>query len=314
MLGLISIGVKRGDVVRSLVRSVCYGNGGNRNNTYGPASGGPVSMAYTSFQSTRPEQANQLSPIIIMHGLMGSKINWKSMGKAINLKTGRQVYTVDARNHGDSPHTDHHSYPLLAEDLLFFLHEHNLPQAVLMGHSMGGRAVMAAALIEPSVVEKLVVLDISPVGTSTSISTLPRFLEIMRKVTLPPTVNIQEARTHIDNLLQPVIQDAGVRQFLISNLIFAENEYRWRLNLEGIARNFNPHISTFPAALTSKVFEGETAFIGGALSDYLRPEDEESIEAIFPQASFHYLEGAAHWLHADKPREFLELVTPLLNP
>lgn len=59
-----------------------------------------------------------------------------------------QVYTVDARNHGESPHTDLHSYPLLAEDLLFFLHEHNIPQAVFMGHSMGGRAVMAVALIE----------------------------------------------------------------------------------------------------------------------------------------------------------------------
>ena len=63
-----------------------------------------------------------------------------------------QVYTVDARNHGDSPHTEDHSYPLLAEDILLFMQQHSIPTATLMGHSMGGRAVMATALMEVSCV------------------------------------------------------------------------------------------------------------------------------------------------------------------
>ena len=45
-----------------------------------------------------------------------------------------------------------------------------------------------------------------------------------------------------------------------------------------------------------------------------RPEDEEAVESFFPQASFHYLEGAGHWLHADRPTQFLDLVSPLLLP
>ena len=61
------------------------------------------------------------------------------------------MYTVDARNHGDSPHTEDLSYPLLAEDLLLFLQQHSIPTATLIGHSMGGRAVMAAALTEVGV-------------------------------------------------------------------------------------------------------------------------------------------------------------------
>lgn len=60
------------------------------------------------------------------------------------------MYTVDARNHGDSPHTEAHSYPLLAEDILLFMQQHSIPTATLMGHSMGGRAVMATALTEVS--------------------------------------------------------------------------------------------------------------------------------------------------------------------
>lgn len=273
----------------------------------------PITMAYSSFQSTRPEHINNLQPIVIMHGLMGSKTNWKSMGKAINAKTGRDVYTVDARNHGDSPHTPEHNYPLLAEDLLYFLQEHNISRAILMGHSMGGRAVMAAALMEPTVVEKLMVLDISPLGVSKSISALPRFMEIMLRLNVPADLNIQEARKYVDDLLKPAIVEKEIRDFILTNLIYTGEEYKWRLNIESLSRNFNPHMSTFPLCYNNKVFEGETAFVGGALSDYLRHTNEDEIQEIFPQATFHFIEGAGHWLHADKPREFLDLVVPLLD-
>ncbi|XP_063609703.1 sn-1-specific diacylglycerol lipase ABHD11-like, partial [Penaeus indicus] len=224
-----------------------------------------------------------------------------------------QVYTVDARNHGDSPHTPDISYPLLAEDLLHFLERHNIPKAVLMGHSMGGRAVMAAALTEPSVVEKLLVLDISPYGVSNSISSLPIFVEIMRKVQVPSHLNMVEARTFVDNLLLPAVPERGIRQFLLTNLIRDEEGYKWRVNINAIAKNFNPHISTFPVVKRDSYFEGETAFVAGALSDYVRPEEEEIIQDIFPQATFHYIEGAGHWLHADKPAEFLDVVIPMIQ-
>ncbi|KAG0704206.1 Protein ABHD11 [Chionoecetes opilio] len=273
-----------------------------------------VPMAYTLHAPAGPTSSQP--PLLIMHGLMGSKMNWKTLGKAIATNTSRKVYTVDARNHGDSPHTEAHSYPLLAEDILLFLQHHGIPRATLMGHSMGGRAVMAAALTQPSVVEKVVVLDMSPVGTSQSVTSLPRFLEVMRRLTLPPDLPSQQARKQVDDLLKPAIAEAGIRQFLLTNLMHTpEGGYTWRVNVEGIAKSFNPHISTFPAALLPhRSFEGETAFIAGALSDYLRPEDEEAIQDIFPQASFHYLEGAGHWLHADRPTQFLALLTPLLLP
>ncbi|XP_047490467.1 protein ABHD11-like isoform X1 [Penaeus chinensis] len=272
-----------------------------------------VDMAFTLFQSASPQKTSDKAPVVIMHGLLGSKTNWKGLGKAISSKTGRQVYTVDARNHGDSPHTPDISYPLLAEDLLHFLERQNIPKAVLMGHSMGGRAVMAAALIEPSVVEKLLVLDISPYGVSDSISSLPIFVEIMRKVQVPSHLNMVEARTYVDNLLLPAVPERGIRQFLLTNLIRDEDGYKWRVNINAIAKNFNPHISTFPVVKRDSYFEGETAFVAGALSDYVRPEEEEIIQDIFPQATFHYIEGAGHWLHADKPAEFLDVVIPMIQ-
>lgn len=57
-----------------------------------------------------------------------------------------QVIAVDARNHGESPHSLEHRYVDLAEDINHFYQEHKISKAVVIGHSMGGRAMMAFAL------------------------------------------------------------------------------------------------------------------------------------------------------------------------
>ncbi|KAB7497677.1 Protein ABHD11 [Armadillidium nasatum] len=269
-------------------------------------------MAYTSFKQTSPERIS-LPPIIIMHGLLGSKQNWKTLGKLISDKTGRTVYTVDARNHGESSHTNEFNYYILGEDILYFLEEHSIPKACLMGHSMGGRAVMTVALHNPSVIEKLFVLDISPVGTAEAISSTPIFIETMRGVTIPDNLELHEARKMVDKLLLPIISEAGIRMFLLQNLVKKEKGFTWRANLDAIAKNFTDNIAGFPPAKDGKPFHGETYFIGGALSDYLKPSDHDEIKLLFPSAKFSYIEGAGHWLHAEKPKEFLQEVTTLLH-
>ncbi|MCL4124134.1 UNVERIFIED_CONTAM: hypothetical protein GTU68_003938 [Idotea baltica] len=273
----------------------------------------PVRMAYTSFRSTSASNLSNAPPILIMHGLLGSKTNWKSLGKIISQQTGRTVYTVDARNHGESPHTDEFSYYHLAEDISFFLREHSIPKACLMGHSMGGRAVMTLALTNPSVVEKLFVLDISPIGTSESISTLPRFVEMMRRVEIPPDLQLHEARNYVDEILLPIVPEKGIRLFLLSNLMKGDGGFSWKVNLESISKNFNPHISTFPPAKDGASFQGQTFFVGGALSNYIPPKDHDEIRSIFPMAKFSYVQAAGHWLHADKPQDFLEMISPLIK-
>lgn len=103
-------------------------------------------MAYASYESTKPSVLNSDAPIIIMHGLMGSKGNWNSLSKAIHSRTKLKVFAVDARNHGDSGHTEEMSYPHLVEDIRALMHDLRIKKATLLGHSMGGRAVMAMAL------------------------------------------------------------------------------------------------------------------------------------------------------------------------
>ncbi|XP_067015195.1 sn-1-specific diacylglycerol lipase ABHD11 isoform X2 [Anabrus simplex] len=228
----------------------------------------PIKMAYSSYESTNPTVSSSDWPVIIMHGLMGSKSNWNSLSKVIHSKTKRKIFAVDARNHGESPHTAELSYHHLAEDVRALMQDLGIKQGLMIGHSMGGRAMMLLALKYPELVEKLIVVDISPIGSSPNLSTLPKYIDGMRMVKLDSSVPLSKARKIADEQMAILIPDAGIRQFFLTNLVeVSPGHYKWRVNLEAIARNIS-QLCSFPPTASS--FDKPTYFIGGADSDYIR--------------------------------------------
>ncbi len=67
---------------------------------------------------------------------------------ARDLHKQHTVIKVDLRNHGLSPRADM-NYPAMAQDLLALLDELQLEKAIVIGHSMGGKAAMALTAIAP---------------------------------------------------------------------------------------------------------------------------------------------------------------------
>ena len=53
-------------------------------------------------------------------------------------------------------------------------------------------------------------------------------------------------------------------------------------------------------------------FIRGGKSNYIGVADEPLIRELFPQSEIQTIAGAGHWLHADRPVEFLQLVLNFL--
>lgn len=107
----------------------------------------PVPLAYNSFRKTKATDDPRL-PVIVLHGLYGSRKQFRDLGRGL-YESGdghRKVYVLDARNHGESPHTAGHSLDEQAEDIVNFMQAHAISRAVLIGHSMGARAAMAVAL------------------------------------------------------------------------------------------------------------------------------------------------------------------------
>jgi pimeloyl-ACP methyl ester carboxylesterase len=241
--------------------------------------------------------------IVILHGLFGSGRNWASFAKHFS-KTHR-VLTVDLRNHGSSPWDDEMTYPAMAEDVLELIATERLEKPVLLGHSMGGKVAMTTALSQPDVLAGLILADIAPVSYRHSHAHL---------VTLMLALDIASytRRSEADADLAQSIDDANLRGFLLHNLLFEEGDPRWQINLEVIPPSM-PGLMEFPFAPGSGQFTGPVVVIAGGKSDFVLPEYHDAIRAFFPAADIRMIEGAGHWVHAQKPEEFGRHVTEFLS-
>lgn len=238
-------------------------------------------------------------PLLIVHGLFGSARNWGVISRRLSAQ--RQVITVDMRNHGTSPWRSTHSYEGMAGDLAAVISMHG-GQVDLLGHSMGGKAAMMLALTRPAMVRRLIVADIAPVAYSHSQTAL---IHAMRGLDLTDLTS----RTEADRRLSATIEDPGTRAFLLQSLDLRAEPPRWRLNLDVLEAEMD-RIIGWPGVASR--FEGPTLFLTGARSTYVRPEHHARITTLFPLARFETLEGAGHWLHAEKPREFEAAVEAFL--
>lgn len=275
-------------------------------------SGSSLSLSYATYQNTNEFKPGP--PIVITHGLMGNKGNWNSLSKVISSK-GRQVVSIDARNHGESPHTPEMNYFVMGQDIIDLLDELMIDKACLLGHSMGGKMSMVTALKHPERVESLIVVDVSP-SISPMVKTYPSYLQCMLKIIGQLNYDQQDltlssARKFANIMLHDVEKSPGVRQFLVANLIQTDMKFGWKVNLDSIINNFE-HISSFPE-FSNICYDGPTLFIGGSESKYISQVDLPEIERLFPNAQVRHVEGSGHWVHSDNPSSFLDTVHAFLD-
>jgi len=231
--------------------------------------------------------------LIVLHGLFGSLDNWATLAR----QWGEQysVYLVDQRNHGRSPHHDEWNYKVMAEDLFEFMDSHQIYQAHLLGHSMGGKTVMKFADLYPERIDKLIVADMAPKAYP------PHHTEILKALT---SLDLRQvgSRSDAQKMLSAGIPEAGVQQFLLKSLHRKENrEFGWRFNLDVIHQNY-PEVLAEVSLF--QPFEQPTLFLYGEKSHYVKPTDFEMIREMFPQALFEGIPNAGHWLHAEAPSIF----------
>ncbi|KAF4015820.1 hypothetical protein G4228_007020, partial [Cervus hanglu yarkandensis] len=247
-------------------------------------------------------------PLVFLHGLFGSKTNFNSIAKALAQQTGRRVLTVDARNHGESPHSPDMSYEAMSQDLQDLLPQLGLVPCVLIGHSMGGRTAMLLALQRPELVERLIAVDISPVETTSS-SNFPNYVTAMRAVDMANEASLSGARKLADERLRSVIQSTSIRQFLLTNLVEVDGRFMWRLNLDALDKHWDK-ILDFPAR--QETYSGPTLFLRGGNSQFLLPSHYPEIRRLFPRAQMQTVPNASHWVHSDRPQDFMAAVQGFL--
>jgi esterase len=242
----------------------------------------------------------QGQPLVLLHGLFGSADNWGSIAK--HFSQTHQVISVDLRNHGRSPHHGSQTYIDMAEDLIELCDALNLDTIHLLGHSLGGKVAMQFATQYPERVNQLIVVDIA---MRTYADAQTYLIDAMMAVDLTAV----KSRSEVDKILSGTIDNVKVRQFLLMNLVKVDDKLHWRINLPALKTNY-PAIRQ--AVCESALYDKPCLFIRGERSDYVRDDDVEQIKAHFTQAQFASL-PAGHWVHAEQPQAFIDVVAKFLN-
>lgn len=240
-------------------------------------------------------------PLLLLHGLFGSSDNM--LGAARHLFDRYEVFLPDLRNHGRSPHHSTMSYEALADDIDVFFSENNIGEAIILGHSMGGKTAMQFALDNPQKVSKLIVVDMG-------IKAYPlrhiQYIKAMMSVDFDAITSRHDAEEY----LSKDISDPKVVQLLLKNIEWkTDKRLGWRINLEALYDN----VDSILAALTPVgSFAKPSLFLKGEWSDYIISSDIEGIRKVFPAMSLVTIPEAGHWTHADNPAAFLGAVDAFL--
>ena len=246
-------------------------------------------------------------PLIIAHGLYGSSDNWVTHGK--KLSKYFEVYIIDIRNHGNSPHSNEHNYNVIANDIYEFMETQNIKKAVLLGHSMGGKAVMKFAEKYMEKIAALIIVDISPAKyninsfSNLKISKHKKIIDVLND----NQILNSKTRAEADKICSKYINEPQVRAFILKNLKRNNNNnFEWKLNVDTITKNINNILDE--VAINSIIHDFKVLFIKAENSDYILKKDINIIKKIFPKANIITIKNAGHWVHAEQPQVFLNTI------
>ena len=243
--------------------------------------------------------------IVLIHGLFGSLENLNMVAKP--LAQDYCVTSVDVRNHGNSFHASTMEYSELAQDIINLLDHLKIDTCLLLGHSMGGKIAIQVALEQPERITKLLVADIAP------ISYPPHHLKIIAGL---QAIDLSQVMTRkdADTQLTPFVDNTGIRQFLLRNLALnSQGKFAFKCSLADISLCYPQIMKANKIPVNKSAYAGPTLFIKGGDSDYILPEHKEAITALLPNSKAKIIQGAGHWLHAEKTIAFNKIVADFIK-
>jgi pimeloyl-ACP methyl ester carboxylesterase len=257
-------------------------------------------------------KVGQGKPLIILHGLFGSADNWNTLAKEFSAQN--QVFVVDQRNHGLSPHDAVFSYEAMSNDLLELLNDNNIEKANFIGHSMGGKVMMQFASEHSYRINKMIVVDISP-----------RYYKPHHQAVLQAlhSVNFDEisTRRQAEEILNSLLNDISTTQFLLKNIYWKDaiidgeetKKLAWRFNLYAITSQIENIGAESPKPKLLDSEKLNVMFVKGENSNYIIDDDKRLIRNYYPNAVIKTIANAGHWVQAEQPKEFFNTVIGLLK-
>jgi non-heme chloroperoxidase len=243
------------------------------------------------------QQGPQTGPaLLLLHGYTDS---WFSFSRVLPLlRPDLRVVAPDLRGHGDSSkppvvesRTGHPAsgYRMadLADDVVQMMHALHIPNAVVVGHSMGSFvARRVAALAEPRV-SRLILLGAGPTARTPVMRDLKQAVDALTDPVDPEFVREFQASTIFQDL-QPAFMEAVIAN---SRRMPAAI---WQALLNGLIDD-NP-----PVGLGCR-----TLVLGGRQDKVFAPAEQNVLARQFPRGELELVDGIGHALHWESPARFI---------
>lgn len=241
-------------------------------------------------------------PILLLHGLFGSKRNNRSVGRALAQRLQTSVYNLDLRNHGESPHSSVHTYSAMAHDVARFLRSNRLPPAHVIGHSMGGKVALSLSLQSPELVRSCISVDNAPLRKPLS----DEFHEYIRGMQAVSDAEVSTIHG-MQDALRPFCPQKPVADFLLANFVKQNGVYRCRLPL-GILAQALDSVAGFDFEAAHADYRGPTLLIRAAKSPFISDSAIEESRQLFPNLECIAVDSG-HWVVSERPYEFMDIVS-----
>ena len=254
--------------------------------------------------------------VLFLHGLLGRGGNWRSFGRRwVEMHPSWGAALVDLRLHGDSRagFTAPHTVRAAAEDVLALVPSLPGPVEALVGHSLGGKVVLATQRASGQRFRRAAVLDASPSSRPDGLGS-----EQSRDVLalLGQLPGEYATRTEFISAVEAGGQPRGIAQWLAMALEPGAGGFTLSLDLPGLESLFRSVLGEDDWDVVTSVPEGHRlGFVVGGRSGVVEPAARTRLAALAPKVTLEEIPGAGHWLQVDAPEPtFLAVQRALLHP
>jgi pimeloyl-ACP methyl ester carboxylesterase len=246
-------------------------------------------------------------PVILVHGTPSWSVLWRDI--APGLAADHTVYLWDLLGYGDS-RIDADTSPsiaLHAQTLAELVERWELDAPALVGHDIGGGAVLRAHLLERLPASRLALMDATILNWSATPVTLhmQRHLDVYRS--MPEHVLHAVIATHLQTATHTPMP-AEVRDAYLDRFAGARGQQRYLDHVAGFDDRDTQAFEPYLAEITVP-----TRILWGAEDAWLDPALGRRLADVIPGADFVPIPGGGHFVQEDQPAAVLDALHAFLN-
>ena len=238
--------------------------------------------------------------IFLLHGLFDCTLSWEPIADLLSEKF--EVHLLPLRNHRGAKHCLTMSFEEMTDDVKAYADEHSIAKFNLVGHSLGGKTAMNFAMRYPQMLEKMVVVDISP-GRGNSLTEYNTLVtNLLNQVMAMKNLPISEFSSLADFANGISKFDDDTKRAIIGNIKFDGKTFSWLIDIDAIFNNFDKLTGGFDVDdFIERKIEVPSLFIKALDSDFLPKSDYKMIKYIFPNSEIVEMQGCSHRIHFENP-------------